>query len=390
MKHCQRCNLNFPDSLKFCESCGGALGSAVSLRCPACGETAQPGWKFCVKCRAPLPSSGTGDLSRAAESSTLPPTVPLISPQLSATAPLHEDETTLSSQRATVSDAQICVRCRSCRKLVDEDAEFCEFCGASMFETTAPIATPLAQLPTAAPTPYQETYAPTPPPRREVAPSPPPPPTPQHREERSAPTLSILSSYGDTTDTPPATFRWWHGVLLGLFLLLIVGGLGGGAFYWWWSNRSTTPPATVNTNTAPPAESPSASPRTPVQTANGTSAENDLKRLQERVNNAKPSDSEILASLADAEKKYPTDYRFTYERAKLFGKGMISHDEAFDALFAAAHKAIDGNKAQDMLDGMTADKDSDFSKLSRGHHEWQVLMQALSNKDENALKAHVH
>ncbi len=389
MKQCSRCNLNFPDSLKFCESCGGPLGSAISLRCPACGETAQPGWKFCVKCRAPLPSAGTGDLSRATERSTLPPTVPLVSPDLSATAPLHEDEITLSSQPANVSDAQIRVRCRTCRKLVDEDAEFCEFCGASMFEATAPLHTPSAQPPPAAPNPYQQTYTPTPPPRREI-PVPQAPPNPPPREERSAPTLSILSSYGETTDPPPASFRWWHGVLLGLFLLLIVGGLGGGAFYWWWSSHSPTGPGTANVNNVTPAETPSASPRKPVQTASETSAENDLKRLQERVGIAKPSDSEVLVSVEDAEKKYPTDYRFTYEHAKLFGKGLISHDEAFDALVAAAQKAIDAGKAQDMLDGMMADKDSDFSKLSRGHHEWEVIMQALSNKDKAALKGHVH
>lgn len=124
--------------------------------------------------------------------------------------------------------------------------------------------------------------------------------------------------------------------------------------------------------------------------ASESSADADLKRLQERRSNAKPSDSEILASIADAEKKYPDDYRFTYEHAKLFGKGMISHDEAFDALFAAAHKAIEGGKAQDMLDGMMADKDGDFSRLSRGHREWQVLVQALTKKDKAALKGHVH
>ena len=121
-----------------------------------------------------------------------------------------------------------------------------------------------------------------------------------------------------------------------------------------------------------------------------SSADADLKRLEERVNNAKPSDSEIVASVADAENKYPTDYRFTYERAKLFGKGLISHDEAFDALYEGATKAIDSGKSQEMLDDMTAHKDSDFSRLSRGHRDWDVIMQALSGKDKAALKGHVH
>ena len=121
-----------------------------------------------------------------------------------------------------------------------------------------------------------------------------------------------------------------------------------------------------------------------------SAADADLKRLQERRSNAKPSDSEIVASIADAQKKYPNDYRFTYERAKLFGKGLISHDEAFDALYEGAEKAIDSGKAQEMLDDMTANKDGDFSRLSRGHRDWGVIMQALSNKDKAALKGHVH
>jgi len=69
---------------------------------------------------------------------------------------------------------------------------------------------------------------------------------------------------------------------------------------------------------------------------------------------------------------------------------MISHDEAFDALYLGAEKAIDKDKAQDMSNNMTSDKDGDFSKLSRGHRDWGVIMQALSNKDKAALKGHVH
>ena len=386
MKHCQRCNLNFPDSLRFCESCGGALGQAVSLRCPACGETAQPGWKFCVKCRAPLPSSSTGDLANAAERSTLPPTVPLVSPTLSPTAPLHEDETTHSSQRATISDAQVRVRCRSCRKLVDEDAEFCEFCGASMFETTAPLLTPSAQLPTAAPAPYQQTYDPTPPPRQEVPPPQPAPP-PQPREERSAPTLSILSSYGDTTDTPPATFRWWHGLLVAIFVFMVFAALVAGGWYWW-SHRGSEAQSSPQ-----PAASPAATASTSTSTAGPANqaqpADNELKQFRAWRLSAPPADAKkILAAIEAAEEKYPTDYRFPYERAKLSIKGMISHHEAFEAIFAAGEKAIDNGKAVEMLNDLMSDKDGDFYKMSRGHHEWEKLEAALRNKDKSALTTH--
>ena len=116
------------------------------------------------------------------------------------------------------------------------------------------------------------------------------------------------------------------------------------------------------------------------------SADQEIKRLRERRIGAKPSEaSEIIAAFEDAEKKYPIDYRFPYERAKLSIKGITSHHEAFGALSLAAEKAIDNGKSQEMLDSLMADKDGDFYKLSRGHREWQTLVQALNNKDKRGL-----
>lgn len=200
----------------------------------------------------------------------------------------------------------------------------------------------------------------------------------------------MLSSYGTEENTEPASFRWWHGLILLVFFLVVVGAVAAGG-WWWWSNRKPAQAqAQPNNNDNQANSSTSASPRKPAQLANESSADNDLKRLQERVSNAKPSDSEILTSIKAAEDKYKADYRFTYERAKLFSKGLISHDEAFDALYEGAEKAIDTGKNQEMLDDMTSRKDSDFSRLSRGHRDWGVILQALGSKDKAALKGHVH
>ena len=53
-------------------------------------------------------------------------------------------------------------------------------------------------------------------------------------------------------------------------------------------------------------------------------------------------------------------------------------------------RSIDNGKAQEMLNNLTADKDGDFYKLSRGHHEWHALEDALRNKDKAALKTLHH
>jgi hypothetical protein len=121
------------------------------------------------------------------------------------------------------------------------------------------------------------------------------------------------------------------------------------------------------------------------------SADDEFKRLKEKRISAKPSESgEIIAAFSEAERKYSNDYRFPYERAKLSIKGITTHHDAFGALALAAEKAIDKGKAQEMLDSLMADKDGDFYKLARGHHEWQVLEEALRSKDKAALKTIHH
>jgi hypothetical protein len=128
-------------------------------------------------------------------------------------------------------------------------------------------------------------------------------------------------------------------------------------------------------------------PKTAVLISKDDGAEEEWKRLREKRVGAKPSETnEVINAFEEAEKKYPRDYRFPYERAKLSIKGITSHHEAFGALSLAGQKAIDNGTAQEMLDSLIADQDGDFYKLSRGHHEWQALEEALRNKDKTSLK----
>jgi len=112
--------------------------------------------------------------------------------------------------------------------------------------------------------------------------------------------------------------------------------------------------------------------------------------IEESLEDFKPfSDrSAILQAFARAEKQYPSDYRFPYERAKLAIKESESHshDEAFSALSLAAEMAINSGKAHEMLDDLKADKGGDFHKLSHGHHEWAHLAEALKSRDTSLLK----
>ncbi|HEU4834918.1 MAG TPA: PEGA domain-containing protein [Pyrinomonadaceae bacterium] len=74
MKYCATCQLDYPDTSRFCKACGNQLGekilnSAPSRACPSCGAATQSTWKFCKQCAYTLdettvvtaPSRAAGD-----------------------------------------------------------------------------------------------------------------------------------------------------------------------------------------------------------------------------------------------------------------------------------------------------------------------------------------
>jgi hypothetical protein len=353
MKHCQQCNLDFPDSFRFCGSCGRELGN--SLSCQGCGELVESKWTFCTNCgRELLPEGTTGQAfpSEVPEFRDIPAANPT-----SVVAPLPAAE-------------------QRWGKVTPQEW----YATSDLFEDTSET--------TATPIPRQDLV-----PKTTIAP---PRATghPQVGNGKAAPTLTMLAAYGESGRTASPEWQRHHVLLVALLLLGFFGVLVFGGWYWWTHSASGTqsPPQAASTNA--PAAADSSSSASAASSATTTSApiatrvgaEEEWKRLREQRISAKPSESSaIIVSLDDAEKKYPRDYRFPYERAKLSIKGITSHHEAFNALSLAAEKAIDNGKTQEMLDSLTADKDGDFYKLSRGHHEWQALVQALSNKDKHSL-----
>ena len=284
------------------------------------------------------------------------------------------------------------VRCPDCGELTGIEWPFCTSCGkklpasaaASNDEETltkAPVPSHVRQV---IPEVRTRTTEPTEP--RSA------------NDARSSPTLTILSAYGEP-EPPQPPLRWWQGAIFGFVLLLLVGVIGTGAWYFWTRGETVTQVSqSSNLNTVTSAQNVSAaasyqptSASSPHQTTLGHSADDEITRLRDRRIVTKPSDSaEIIAALEQAEKQYPTDYRFAYELSKLSIKGIVTHHEAFESLARATEKAIDNGKAEEMLNSLMADKDGEFYKLSHGHHEWQMFEQALRNKDKKALKTDSH
>ncbi len=91
--------------------------------------------------------------------------------------------------------------------------------------------------------------------------------------------------------------------------------------------------------------------------------------------------------LEAAEREFPSDYRFTYERAALSVYGRADHHEAFFHLRRAAEKAIGTEGSREMLHRLKRDGSSNqrLAKLAVGHEEWSVLSEALENRDADRL-----
>ena len=337
-----------------------------SLSCQGCGELVESKWTFCTNCGKSLSERPSDRV--APSTAPQPPEIvaapvprssmPRTPPPPTLTMPSAEQLTTNTRQRV-------------------EGASQEWYAAPDLFDESDEItATPISRNDLVPKTVAVSTVR------------------PQSGNGKSPPSLTMLTAYGESKTAASPEWPRRHGLLVGLLLIIFFGLLGLGGWYWWTHRGSVAqPPAQADSSSAPAAADSSSSaplttsaPKTAERITTNGGPEEEWKRLREKRIAAKPSETkEIIAAFEDAEKKYPNDYRFPYERAKLSIKGITTHHEAFGALSAAAQKAIDNGKSQEMLDSSTADKDGDFYKLSHGHHEWQALMQALSNKDKRGL-----
>jgi hypothetical protein len=355
MKHCQQCNLDFPLSFRFCGSCGGGL--IESVECEVCGEMVDSKWKFCTACghgfasaESFVPEQTPHFVSESFVQDTSAPKfsaeLPRPAPQASAGESVREwymapelleetNETTVSSSRqpeivATTGRERPSVYIRSPDSLNNG--------GTS-------------------------------------------------RNGRDVPTLTMLSAYGQHEPVVATQATPRYPILLALTLTVFFAVVGFAAWYLWSHRAVVAAVHQEQTGAAGNELSPPLAGKTPAERAMAAdTATDEWKSLRERRIATQPFErSNIIALLEAAEKKYANDYRFPYERAKLSIKGITSHHEAFNALADAAEKAIDGDKAQEMLDNLLTDQNGDFWKLARGHHEWHELIEALTNKDQHHL-----
>jgi hypothetical protein len=317
----------------------------------------------------------SGVLEVVAEQPKKKVVTPSVQPPISRPVPREEEPKPVIAGEKEASDSRACPQCGS---MIESRYSFCWKCGHSLDQQSKPQTTsgrkPDIMMSSALDLDDDEL-------------------TVQHG---TPPVSSKLFSW--TTARTPEHRGPARGSVLKLmsigavaFVLLSLGLYG--------LLRSDAPSATATvtrpaTQTAPqPAPSVtfttevSRSAPTETTTQQVAGPEDELKKLRERRLSASASERpKIIQALTKIERKYPRDYRFPYERAKLAVKGSkTSSRAAFKALNSAAEKAISAGKAGEMLNGLETDKSGDFSSLSQGSYEWGRLVAALKRKDPSLL-----
>ena len=116
-------------------------------------------------------------------------------------------------------------------------------------------------------------------------------------------------------------------------------------------------------------------------------ADEEFTRINTELNNANAREkkSVIESELKGAESRYPEDYRFAYQAAKLEAMTSKSHHRPFEMLFGVGKRAIEAGKSADFLIDLQKDGRASLKRLT-DHKEWTVLEGALRNNDSKSLE----
>jgi formylglycine-generating enzyme required for sulfatase activity len=129
--HCDRCNVDFSEGLRYCKWCGGALVDRPRITselhsCPSCSAAIQPGWTFCKACGERLQAARKPDGDGC----------PRCGAFNEADAPkclrCGEDLTGATVSSPSPSST-VSVACTSCGERLDTGSLYCKGCGSAVY-----------------------------------------------------------------------------------------------------------------------------------------------------------------------------------------------------------------------------------------------------------------
>lgn len=140
MMYCERCNVDFPEGLRYCKWCGQTL---VERRrdtseldfCPNCSAAVQPKWAFCKVCGVRLSDAPREPLNAAC---------PQCGTQTQAGAlhclncgyNLHGGGDAPTGETPSTS---IIALCPTCGERIDSGSVYCKGCGTALYEQQTPF-----------------------------------------------------------------------------------------------------------------------------------------------------------------------------------------------------------------------------------------------------------
>lgn len=132
--HCEQCNTDFPEGLRYCKWCGGPLVNRPRITselhaCPKCSAAIQPGWTFCKACGERLHAS------RNAVGIACPncgaPTEPGAQTCVRCGEELEGREAPSNPQEFV--DTARMVKCSTCGERLDTGSLYCKACGSAAY-----------------------------------------------------------------------------------------------------------------------------------------------------------------------------------------------------------------------------------------------------------------
>lgn len=139
MMHCERCNIDFPEGLRYCKWCGQALAPRLTTgplnSCPSCFAAIESSWGFCKACGARLSEQTNEPLT-----ANCPRCNAATEPGALNCTRCGEDLTrSLTSQVSRADSTMALAHCPTCGEQVDAGSMYCKACGSALYEDASPF-----------------------------------------------------------------------------------------------------------------------------------------------------------------------------------------------------------------------------------------------------------
>ncbi len=139
--HCDRCNVDFSEGLRYCKWCGGPLADRPRVTselhaCPSCSAAVQPGWAFCKSCGERLRAAGSEQASAACSQCGAP-----ADPGALNCVRCGQDLTGGQARQTAQDsvDTSLIAACSSCGERLVTGSLYCKGCGSAVYTEPTPF-----------------------------------------------------------------------------------------------------------------------------------------------------------------------------------------------------------------------------------------------------------